>query len=218
MNYDKRLLAVLLAVTIALPAVYLATSVTNTTNETSSKAIGNERSASPALSQTPANSPNRPRGLTFQQLEAVTLEEAQSRVNFRVTIPDNLPPGFSIKAVIATKGSKETYKGVEFYPDSVEMLFSNKPAADNTTVRQALEAGGIWIREAYSLGENTTAPFEAAARGSRSARITYLWGYPALVSPEFIKVYQFEKKIAYTVEGKYSEEVLMKIMESTIRG
>jgi hypothetical protein len=148
----------------------------------------------------------------------MTLEEAQKRVNFRVTIPGNLPPGFSVKAVIATKGAKETYKGVEFYPDSVEMLFWNKQAEGNATIRQALEAGGIWIREAYSLGENTTAPFEAFAGGSKSARVTHLWGYPAIVSPEFIKVYQFEKKIAYTVEGKYSEGDLLRIMESLVKG
>lgn len=162
--------------------------------------------------------PQGPRTTELWQLEKITLLQAQDRVSFHIKLPDNLPPGFSIKAVTEENEGIAVYKGEAFEVETVTLLFWDQDLPPRATYQEVRDGGGIWLVIAYSLGENTTQPYESPGY-AKPGEVRYLWGYPAVVREHSVQVFQFEEKLVYRLQGpQYEREFLLKIMESIIGG
>lgn len=163
-----------------------------------------------------SNVPQTPRGPELWQEERISLREAQARVSFPIKIPEELPNGFSLRAVIEDNQGNSTYNGKEFTVETVNLLFWNRDLPSGVTYSEFSEGGGIWLQIMYSLGENTTKPYESPGY-AKPGEVRYLWGYPAVVREGRVQVFQFEEHLVYRLSGNYSQEILIRMMESLVR-
>jgi hypothetical protein len=160
-----------------------------------------------------------PRVRELSQEEKVDLATAQQRVKFRIKVPSNLPAGFTFQAAIVAPESNRNYtlNGNQFKVQSISMIFWNKSLTSKTTYEELKATGGIFLEIMYALGSNSTEPYRQG-NYAKPNEITYLWGYPAVVLSDYIEVFRFDENLSYRLGGNHSQEVLMKIMESLIRG
>jgi len=161
--------------------------------------------------------PQEPRGPELWQEKKISIAEAQGRVGFDIRMPSSLPNGYSLKAVIEDNQGNATYKGKEFTVETVNLLFWDRDLPSRVTYSEFSEAGGVWLQIMYSLGENTTKPYESPGY-AKPGEVMYLWGYPAVVRAGHVQVFQFEEHLVYRLSGNYSQEALLRMMESLIKG
>ncbi len=169
-------------------------------------------------SENEVTSPQIPRAPELWQLEKISLLQAQDRVSFNIKLPDNLPPGFSIKAVTEENQGIAVYKGESFEVETVTLIFWDQDLHSRVTYQEVRDGGGIWLVISSALGENTTQPYESPGY-AKAGEVQYLWGYPTVVREHSVQVFQFEEKLVYRLQGpQYEQAFLLKIMESLIRG
>ncbi len=151
-------------------------------------------------------------------LDSISLSDARDLASFTVRLPDNLPPGFTVRHAIHEKSDGfATFKGERFISESVTLIFWDRELPDRVTYQEGNDGGAIWLRITYSLGENTTAYYENPGY-AKPGEVQYLWGYPAVVRERMVQVFQFEEKLVYRLYGdQYDQEQLLAMMESLIR-
>lgn len=151
------------------------------------------------------------------QAEIFTVDEARGIVDFGIKLPSRarLPNDFSIRAVLYDNQGNTTYQGLEYHIEAVHLVFWNQDIIQGTRFEDVIDSGGIWLEIMHGPGLNSTDPY---GRQSANERIGYLFGYPSIVRDNYIEIYQFQESLSYRLQGNYSEEFLMAIMESLIRG
>lgn len=225
---NKRLIYVL-GVSVAIVLVFgmlFLPAIPKKTDETIQSA---RESSTPAQTKIPAAESviNRPRLDPLVKRGIVSLEEASkqlTKINIKLPPADVLPKGFTLKGVLVRHGGTYEYKGATYTTEYAYLIYFDRDLPSDMDVLQFFDAGGIYVEYVYGPGENSTAPFESSIAINKEQNISralYLWGYPAKISPGYIDAYNFKEHVSYRVEsgrGIYSEQELLRILESVLRG
>jgi hypothetical protein len=134
-------------------------------------------------------------------LYIVSLDDAMNRqLNFTFKTPSGIPHEYGLQGVIlfdmdplAPAQDKQA-----FSPIRVGLLYSTHPLETNLTLSQFItKYSTILVAEGYGSGGNATNPY--AGNGGNA---TYLWGYPSLIHPNYVRVFKFDEHTYYQVTAE----------------
>jgi len=185
----------------------------------------------------------RPRGRTIGEMNLMDLERAQGAVPFEIKVPDSstIPEGLSLVGVSASAPFMLEWKSQKYNYTLVTLVYLHNPSLSMNEA-DITSRGGIIIRIGNAPGDNTTDVFELTLRPQiihhdeqererlqkqldgwiaqqiemKNVTVGYLWGNPSKTSSGHISLYDFANQMNHSVEGNYSYNVLLSIMESII--